>query len=64
MCKNLFFFNHNFPEVGGEEETRSSKVNKLEAKMVVGLTSYLLKQGYRGDDLTVITPYVTCEVIY
>jgi hypothetical protein len=64
MCKNLYFFNHSFPEVGGEDEIQSSKVNKIEAQMVVELTSYLLKQGYRGDDLTVITPYVTpCRII-
>jgi superfamily I DNA and/or RNA helicase len=59
MCKNVYFFDHNYPELGGDEENQSSKVNKEEAKMVVALTSYLLKHGYSGDDLTIITPYVS-----
>lgn len=63
MCQPLFFFDHQYPELGGDEENQSSKVNKEEAKMVVQLTNYLLRHGYSGEDLTILTPYGLLDYI-
>jgi hypothetical protein len=52
--KNLFFFDHVFPE----DLKSTSKKNEKEADLVVAFVRHMLLQGYKGDDLTVITPYL------
>ena len=55
MDQSLFFLSHN------EDETHlsdsASKVNEHEAKMAAKLSVYLLLQGYKTDDITIITMY-------
>jgi superfamily I DNA and/or RNA helicase len=55
MDQSLFFLSHT------EDETHlsdsASKVNEHEAKMAAKLSVYLLLQGYRPEDITIITMY-------
>ena len=57
MTEDVFFFDHDHPENGDEDEDSKSKTNAYEVEMVVGLTVYLIHQGYSGRELTIITPY-------
>ncbi|XP_064640417.1 NFX1-type zinc finger-containing protein 1-like [Lineus longissimus] len=52
---NVVFFNHDKPEEG--EDERRSHSNLYEAEMVVGLCAYLLKQGYKESQITILTMY-------
>ncbi|CAI7840806.1 unnamed protein product, partial [Closterium sp. NIES-54] len=59
MAANLHFWDHNFPETGGDDlREGKSKSNTGEAAMVVALATYLLQQGYTGGEVTILTPYV------
>ncbi|CAI5945837.1 unnamed protein product [Closterium sp. NIES-65] len=59
MAANLHFWDHNFPETGGDDlREGKSKSNAGEAAMVVALATYLLQQGYTGGEVTILTPYV------
>ena len=61
MREPLFFVNHEHPEAGEEEEAGAlsgSKQNAGEAAFVVALTRYLLLQGYKPNQVAVLTPYV------
>lgn len=53
---NVFFLDHKSPE-GHNGEDESGRVNLEEAKMVVELCSYLLKQGYSETDITILSMY-------
>eukprot|EP00124_Ichthyophonus_hoferi_P002733 Ihof_evm4s199 gene=Ihof_evmTU4s199 len=58
MERRLFFLDHDGKE--HEEEVDSdntSKRNQSEVEWVVGLTKYLLQQGYEPGDIAVLTPY-------
>jgi hypothetical protein len=55
---NVFFFDHNHPEVGDKDDESSSKVNEFEADMVVRFARYLLMQGYGPGEITILTPYL------
>lgn len=55
FAHNLWFFDHNFPESSGDQQSFS---NLKEAHMVVELVRYAIRQGYSGDRLAVLTPYV------
>ncbi len=35
------------------------RCNRFEARMAVGLSSYLLKQGLAADQITILTPYTS-----
>ena len=56
VCHNLFFIEHNHPErmVGGLQ----SYANDHEAKFIVALCEYLLLQGYKQSQITVLTMYI------
>ena len=56
MLHNVFFWDHNHPE-GGKDEN-SSKQNSTEAAMAARLALYLTQQGYKAGDITILTPYV------
>ena len=71
LSERLLFFNHNFLEEGEEEEEEEiarwgrgrgggglSRANRGEAEMVVALGLYLMSNGYMGEKLAIITPYV------
>ncbi|XP_047131082.1 NFX1-type zinc finger-containing protein 1 isoform X1 [Hydra vulgaris] len=52
---NIFFITHNFLE---ESDTEiKSKSNDHEAKYVAALCKYLMLQGYKPDQITILTPY-------
>lgn len=53
---NVFFFDHKAQEVSYGDDTGSKK-NVEEARLVVQLCSYLLKQGYSHKQITVLTMY-------
>ena len=55
--KNLFFIEHNERENGDASGDSWSHANTFEARYVTNLTSYLFKQGYRPDQITVLTMY-------
>lgn len=55
--KNLFFIDHHRPENENPTGDVRSHANTFEAKYVVALTRYLLKQGYQRSDITILTMY-------
>ena len=55
--KNLFFIEHNERENSDGSDDSWSHANTFEARYVTNLTSYLFKQGYRPDQITVLTMY-------
>lgn len=53
--KDVFFISHSHAEnQKGESQSYS---NEFEAKYVMRLTRYLIQQGYKRQDITVLTPY-------
>lgn len=57
VSKDVFCFNHSEMEDSSAEDGHSKK-NSFEAEMVVGLVRYLRQQDYRGEQITIITPYM------
>ncbi|KAI0030556.1 P-loop containing nucleoside triphosphate hydrolase protein [Vararia minispora EC-137] len=62
---NVVFINHSHPEddMKGVVETRDggtkpSKQNTFEVQMVLKIVRYLTQQGYRTEDVVVLTPYL------
>ena len=53
---NVYFVNHSHMETTVADG--SSKQNEYEAKYVVALAIYLVKQGYRPDQITVLVMYL------
>ena len=51
----MYFFDHQYPE--SEINDLKSHSNVEEAKLVVGLCDYFLKQGYSPSQITVLTTY-------
>ena len=61
LASDVVFISHSEYETGDEDHAAiatSSKVNEFEADMVVGVTKYLLQQGYNTDDIVILTPYL------
>lgn len=64
MRSNIFFMAHYVMEdgvatkPGALPDDTLSKSNRHEVTMVTALTCYLLKQGYRAGEITVLTPYL------
>jgi AAA domain len=54
--ENVFFLDHKFPEVGEDDGT--SKKNFHEAELCVELVRFFILQGYRPDQIVVVTPYL------
>ncbi|XP_064610398.1 NFX1-type zinc finger-containing protein 1-like [Liolophura sinensis] len=52
---NVFFLDHQFPEVAHEEN--KSRSNKHEALFLAAFCRYLLLQGYEPSQITVLTTY-------
>ncbi|KAL8277846.1 hypothetical protein RQP46_009665 [Phenoliferia psychrophenolica] len=57
MAKDVYFIDHNLLE-DRQASQHSSKSNKKEAIWVVDLVRHLLKQGYRENEIAVLTPYL------
>ena len=57
VTTNMYFFHHEYPEV--ENDELRSHSNPEEAKLVVELCRYLLKQGYSHSKITVLTTYTS-----
>lgn len=57
---NVAFITHDHPEKGGGNVNSESKTksNTWEADMCIEIVRYLLLQGYKHDQITVLTPYV------
>ncbi|KAJ3289717.1 hypothetical protein HK104_007279 [Borealophlyctis nickersoniae] len=59
MAENVYFMHHTHPEDGGDNPfAAKSHANEFEAKMVVGLVEYLIRNGYKAGDIAVLTPYL------
>ncbi len=54
MKHNVFFVDHEEPESSDEDK---SHANNHEACFLARLCNYLLQQGYKPEEITVITPY-------
>ena len=57
VATNMYFFHHEYPEQ--ENDELRSQSNPEEAKLVVELCRYLLKQGYCPSKITVLTTYTS-----
>ena len=62
---NIIFVNHFHPEddntlIGDRADggTKSSKQNTYEVQMVLKIVRYLSQQGYKGENIVVLTPYL------
>ena len=55
MKKNMFFINHNYMEDSCNQS--HSHVNEHEAKFLVALCRHLMQQGYKTDQITLLTTY-------
>jgi superfamily I DNA and/or RNA helicase len=53
---NLFFINHNYIETTVDDG--SSKRNEFEAKYVIELAQYLIKQDYKSSQITILVMYL------
>ncbi|KAL8785976.1 MAG: hypothetical protein Q9213_003052 [Squamulea squamosa] len=53
-CVNSYFFSHVWPE---DTDDLMSKVNRTEAEMIVNFFNYLIKNGAKTKDITVLTFY-------
>jgi superfamily I DNA and/or RNA helicase len=53
---NVYFINHNNIETTVVDG--SSKRNEFEAKYVIALAQYLIKQGYRTEQITILVMYL------
>lgn len=56
VTKSLFFINHTEKE--SNEDGTKSKSNQYEVNYLVELCRYLLKQGYKNEQITILTGYV------
>ncbi|CAD8184636.1 unnamed protein product [Paramecium pentaurelia] len=56
LTTDLLLFDHMHQE--DKKVSSSSKQNKFEARMIVKLVDYLLKNGYQGKQITILTTYV------
>ncbi|XP_057672851.1 NFX1-type zinc finger-containing protein 1 [Diorhabda carinulata] len=54
MKKSLFFIHHKNPE---KEFGDASKFNRFEAEYLVKLANYLLKTGYKSEEITILAAY-------
>ncbi|XP_046560628.1 LOW QUALITY PROTEIN: NFX1-type zinc finger-containing protein 1-like [Haliotis rubra] len=55
ISDNMFFINHGYQEEHDIE--RVSHANEFEARYVVALCEYLMKQGYERSQITILTTY-------
>ncbi|KZP30812.1 P-loop containing nucleoside triphosphate hydrolase protein [Athelia psychrophila] len=62
---NIVFVNHTHPEDDNKQiadrrdmEAKSSKQNMFEVQMVLKIVRYLIQQGYKTEELVVLTPYL------
>ena len=60
LQSNVVFFDHRLPESAGEvvADAHQSHVNPHEARLTAYVVRHLLYQGYRPDQIVVLTPYV------
>ncbi len=54
--KNVHFISHTEPEQGSEDDMKSHS-NLHEANYIGALCDYMLKQGYKSDEITILTLY-------
>ena len=57
VSRNIFFIDHKQWEDNLQEDS-TSRTNKHEAMFVADFTRYLMKQGYDGKDITILTFYM------
>ncbi|XP_065567266.1 NFX1-type zinc finger-containing protein 1-like [Artemia franciscana] len=55
MKHNVFFLTHSVPET--EETEAQSHLNPYEAEIALGLSRYLIQQGYLPNQITILTTY-------
>jgi len=62
---NIIFVDHDHPEDDdtlvadrADGDTKSSKRNTYEVQMVLKIVRYLAQQGYKSEDIVVLTPYL------
>ena len=58
-CDNdMLFIDHAYPENGGDDQEMRTKSNDYEASLCVEIVRFFLLQGYKHNQVTVLTPYV------
>lgn len=62
---NIVFIDHTQPEDDNRDladrrdmNSKSSKQNSFEVEMVLKIVRYLIQQGYKTEELVVLTPYL------
>ncbi|XP_050350709.1 NFX1-type zinc finger-containing protein 1-like [Nymphalis io] len=55
VTDNVFFFTHEYQEEKVDDS--SSKMNKREADLTLGLANYIMQQGYRPEEVTILAAY-------
>lgn len=60
MQKDVFFMTHNYPQNSSEEMFGTlGHSNDFEVEMITATIKYLLRQGYKADQIVVLTPYLS-----
>ncbi|KAK4872848.1 hypothetical protein RN001_014877 [Aquatica leii] len=54
IVKNLFFIDHKFEETSHND---SGQLNEHEAKFLIALARYLIQNGYKPGDITILAAY-------
>jgi hypothetical protein len=58
LSENIVFVDHTHFEDGADTDNAMTKSNRFEAELSVEIVRYLLLQGYRSDQIVVLTPYL------
>jgi AAA domain len=56
--KDLLFFNHRVPEDNTNMAETTSRSNSFEAEIAIELVRFFIWQGYKPDQIVVLTPYL------
>ena len=57
IAENVFMITHSHPERSKDSSDNTTHVNEFEADFMVALCHYLLKQGYKPGQITILTMY-------
>ncbi|XP_047485351.1 NFX1-type zinc finger-containing protein 1-like [Penaeus chinensis] len=57
VTASLFFINHTHHEDKGISDDNNSRQNTFEGELIMALCRHLILQGYKSDNITILTPY-------
>ena len=58
ISENLLFLDHQHMEDAADADNATTKTNKYEAELCLQIVRFLLLQGYKAEQVVVLTPYL------